>query len=112
MLRNLLDLVNTTVYRDHTDAHVGLMLRWKGGAMCVKARTSSRCPTTHQRAPPRLVRQDLEGVVRRLPGPEAERARPFELPTPVPRVSPHVDTTAEELEPFHEARAEATKPSP
>ena len=96
MLRNLLDLVNTTVYRDHTDAHVGLMLRWKGGAMCVKARTSSRCPTTHQRAPPRLVRQDLEGVVRRLPGPEAERARPFELPTPVPRVSPHVDTTAED----------------
>ena len=69
-------------------------------------------PATHQRAPRRLVCQDLEGVVRRLPGPEAERARPFELPTPVLRVSPHVDTASEERGPFHEARAEATKPSP
>ena len=45
----------------------------------------------------------------RPPGPEPERARPFEPHTPVLRVSPHVDTTAEELETFHEALAEATE---
>ena len=39
---------------------------------------------------------------------EVQRA-PFELHTPVLRVSPHVDTTAEELETFHEALAEATE---
>ena len=35
--------------------------------------------STHRRAPPRLVHQDLEGVARRPPGPGPERARPFEL---------------------------------
>ena len=39
---------------------------------------------------------------------EVQRA-PFELHTPVLRVSPHVDTTAEELETFDEALAEATE---
>ena len=34
---------------------------------------------------------------------------PFEPHTPVLRVSPHVDTTAEELETFNEALAEATE---
>jgi hercynylcysteine S-oxide lyase len=34
---------------------------------------------------------------------------PFELHAPVLLVSPYVDTTAEELETFHEALAEATE---
>ncbi len=33
LLRSLLDEINVTVYRDHTDAHAELLLRWKGGAI-------------------------------------------------------------------------------
>jgi DNA invertase Pin-like site-specific DNA recombinase len=33
LLRSLLDEVNVTVCRDHTNAHAELMLRWKGGAL-------------------------------------------------------------------------------
>ena len=33
LLRSLLDEVNISVHRDHTDAHADLMLRWKGGAI-------------------------------------------------------------------------------
>ena len=61
LLRSLLDEVNVSVYRDHTDAHAELVLRWKGGAI-----TDLTVPI--KRKPPNLLRTDEDTVdlVRRL----------------------------------------------
>ena len=61
MLRSLLDEVNVSVCRDHTDAQAELVLRWKGGAI-----TDLRVPI--RRKPPNLLRTDEDTVdlVRRL----------------------------------------------
>ena len=61
LLRSLLDEVNITVHRDHTDAHAELVLRWKGGAI-----TDLR--VTVKRKPPNGLRTDEDTVdlVRRL----------------------------------------------
>ena len=61
LLRSLLDEVNITVHRDHTDAHAELLLRWKGGAI-----TELTVPI--KRKPPNRLRTDEDTVdlVRRL----------------------------------------------
>ena len=61
LLRSLLDEVNVTVCRDHTDAHAQLMLRWKGGAI-----TDLRVPI--RRTPPKRLctDEDIIDLVRRL----------------------------------------------
>ena len=61
LLRSLLDEVNVSVCRDHTDAQAELVLRWKGGAI-----TDLRVPI--RRKPPNLLRTDEDTVdlVRRL----------------------------------------------
>jgi hypothetical protein len=61
LLRSLLDEVNVSVCRDHTDAQAELVLRWKGGAI-----TDLRVPI--RRTPPNLLRTDEDTVdlVRRL----------------------------------------------
>ena len=61
LLRTLLDEVNISVHRDHTDAHAELMLRWKGGAI-----TELTVPI--KRTPPNRLRTDEDTVdlVRRL----------------------------------------------
>ena len=61
LLRSLLDEVNISVHRDHTDAHAELVLRWKGGAI-----TDLRVPI--KRTPPNRLRTDEDTVdlVRRL----------------------------------------------
>ena len=61
LLRSLLDEVNITVHRDHTDAHAELVLRWKGGAV-----TDLR--VTVKRKPPNGLRtnEDTVDLVRRL----------------------------------------------
>ena len=61
LLRSLLDEVNITVHRDHTDAHAELLLRWKGGAI-----TDLSVPI--KRKPPNRLRTDEDTVdlVRRL----------------------------------------------
>ena len=61
LLRSLLDEVNLSVCRDHTDAQAELVLRWKGGAI-----TDLRVPI--RRKPPNLLRTDEDTVdlVRRL----------------------------------------------
>jgi DNA invertase Pin-like site-specific DNA recombinase len=62
LLRSLLDEVNISVHRDHTDAHAALVLRWKGGAITelpVPIKTQTTQPAAHRRghhrpgAPPR-----------------------------------------------------------
>ena len=61
LLRSLLDEVNISVHRDHTDAHAELVLRWKGGAI-----TELTVPI--KRKPPHRLRTDEDTVdlVRRL----------------------------------------------
>jgi DNA invertase Pin-like site-specific DNA recombinase len=61
LLRSLLDEVNITVRRDHTDARAELMLRWRGGAI-----TDLRVPI--RRKPPSRLRTDEDTIdlVRRL----------------------------------------------
>jgi DNA invertase Pin-like site-specific DNA recombinase/uncharacterized protein YndB with AHSA1/START domain len=59
LLRSLLDEVNVTVCRDHTDAHAELMLRWKGGAI-----TDLTVPI--KRKPINRLRTDEDTVERRL----------------------------------------------
>ena len=86
LLRSLLDEVNVSVRRDHTDAHAELVLRWKGGAI-----TDLTVPI--KRKPPNLLRTDEDTVdlVRRLAAhyPDAtiaahpQPARPPHRPRPV-----------------------------
>src|SRR6476619_1645591 len=61
LLRSLLDEVNVSVCRDHTDAQAELVLRWKGGAI-----TDLSVPI--RRTPPNLLRTDEDTIdlVRRL----------------------------------------------
>src|SRR6185312_5842435 len=61
LLRSLLDEVNISVCRDHTDAQAELVLRWTGGAI-----TDLRVPI--RRTPPNLLRtnEDTVDLVRRL----------------------------------------------
>ncbi len=61
LLRSLLDEVNISVHRDHSDAHAELVLRWKGGAI-----TDLKVPI--KRKPPDRLRTDEDTIdlVRRL----------------------------------------------
>ena len=81
LLRSLLDEVNISVHRDHTDAHAELLLRWKGGAI-----TDLTVPI--RRKPPNRLRTDEDTVdlVRRLAAhyPDATIAH-----NPQPARSPH-----------------------
>ena len=61
LLRSLLDEVNVTVYRDHTDAHAELMLRWKGGALTDLTVPIKRTPANRLRTD-----EDTVDLVRRL----------------------------------------------
>ena len=63
LLRSLLDDVNVTVYRDHTDAHAELMLRWKGGALTDLTVLIKRAPANRLRTD-----EDTIDLVRRLAG--------------------------------------------
>ncbi len=51
LLRSLLDEVNVTMYRDHSDGQAELMLRWKGGAITdltvpIKRKPANGCAPT------------------------------------------------------------------
>jgi DNA invertase Pin-like site-specific DNA recombinase len=61
LLRSLLDEVNISVHRNHTEAHADLVLRWKGGAI-----TELTVPI--KRKPPNRLRTDEDTIdlVRRL----------------------------------------------
>src|SRR3954449_6652434 len=61
LLRSLLDEVNVTVCRDHTDAHAELMLRWKGGAITDLTVPIKRTPANRLRTD-----EDTVDLVRRL----------------------------------------------
>jgi hypothetical protein len=61
LLRSLLDEVNVTVCRDHTDAHAELMLRWKGGAITDLSVPIKRKPINRLRTD-----EDTVDLVRRL----------------------------------------------
>jgi hypothetical protein len=61
LLRSLLDEVNITVCRDHTDAHAELMLRWKGGAITDLTVPIKRTPANRLRTD-----EDTVDLVRRL----------------------------------------------
>jgi DNA invertase Pin-like site-specific DNA recombinase len=61
LLRTLLDEVNITVHRDHTDSHADLVVRWKGGAI-------SELSVPVKRKPPNTLRTDEDTIdlIRRL----------------------------------------------
>lgn len=61
LLRSLLDEVNVTVCRDHTDAHAELTLRWKGGAITELSVPIKRTPVNRLRTD-----EDTVDLVRRL----------------------------------------------
>ena len=61
LLRSLLDEVNVSVCRDHTDAHADLVLRWKGGAI-----TDLRVPIKRKRANHLRTNEHTVDLVRRL----------------------------------------------
>jgi DNA invertase Pin-like site-specific DNA recombinase len=61
LLRSLLDEVNVSVCRDHTDAHADLVLRWKGGAITDLTVPIKRKPANHLRTDEHAV-----DLVRRL----------------------------------------------
>ena len=61
LLRSLLDEVNITVHRDHTDAHAELLLRWKGGAITDLSVPIKRKPINRLRTD-----EDTVDLVRRL----------------------------------------------
>ena len=61
LLRSLLDEVNISVCRDHTDAHADLVLRWKGGAITDLRVPIKRKPANHLRTDEHTV-----DLVRRL----------------------------------------------
>ena len=61
LLRSLLDEVNITVCRDHTDAHAELVLRWKGGAITDLTVPIKRTPANRLR-----TNEDTVDLVRRL----------------------------------------------
>ena len=61
LLRTLLDEVNITAHRDHTDSHADLVVRWKGGAI-------SELSVPVKRKPPNTLRTDEDTIdlIRRL----------------------------------------------
>ena len=61
LLRSLLEEVNITVHRDHTDAHAELLLRWKGGAITDLSVPIKRKPINRLRTD-----EDTVDLVRRL----------------------------------------------
>jgi DNA invertase Pin-like site-specific DNA recombinase len=61
LLRSLLDEVNISVHRDHTNAHAELVLRWKGGAITDLTVPIKRKPTNRLRTD-----EDTVDLVRRL----------------------------------------------
>ena len=81
LLRTLLDEVNITVCRDHTDAHAELMLRWKGGAI-----TDLTVPI--RRKPPNRLRTD-EDTIDLRPPPGRPLPRRDDRGHPQPARPPH-----------------------
>ena len=81
LLRSLLDEVNITVHRDHTDAHAELLLRWKGGAITDLSVPIKRKPTNRLRTD-----EDTVDLVRRL---AAHYPDSIIAPHPQPARSPH-----------------------
>ncbi|HXZ76508.1 MAG TPA: recombinase family protein, partial [Streptosporangiaceae bacterium] len=61
LLRSLLDEVNVSVCRDHTDAHAEVVLRWKGGAITDLTVPIKRTPANRLR-----TNEDTVELVRRL----------------------------------------------
>ena len=81
LLRTLLDEVNITVHRDHTDAHAELVVRWKGGAI-------SELTVPVKRKPPNTLRTD-EDTIDLIAPPRRPLPRRHHRAHPQPARPPH-----------------------